>query len=105
LELRLATGAAEEILFAVVQRFVASGRRIHIHTADRVFRLRFGGGRCGARYVDGVEVVHSLAVRSPKRIQSAVTASDRRAALGLDGRGRPSLHEPFRSHLAESFAY
>ena len=68
LELGEAAGAAEKVFFAIVQRLVASGCRIHIHAADGIFG--FGGGRAGVLDVRGCEVVHSFAARSLYRIRS-----------------------------------
>jgi hypothetical protein len=63
LELCEAASRAEEILFSVVLRLVASVCRIYIHAANGVFLL--GGGRCAVRGVHRVEVVHSFVARNP----------------------------------------
>jgi len=62
LKLCEATGAAEEELFSVVFRSVASVCRIYIHAANGVFLL--SGGRCGVRGFHRVEVVHSFVART-----------------------------------------
>src|SRR5208282_3410214 len=96
LKLRQATGRAEEVFVAIVLRFVASGRGIHIHPADGVFCLRFGGGRCDVWEVLGVEVVHSLVCQSCCRLDPSTSL---RAGL------RGACPHASSSRLAESSPY